>query len=132
MSKPTRILVVDDDMSIVDFVREALADQGYEVLAATDGGEALSVAAEHRPDLILLDMRMPIVDGWEFAEKYERMPGSHGAVIVMTAARDAADIAADIHAAGYLAKPFTLDSLLSVVERYAQPEAAGQPAPVSR
>ena len=110
------VLVVDDDVSIVDFVREALADQGYEVLAATDGGEALGVAAEHRPDLILLDMRMPIVDGWKFAQTYAQTPGVHAPIIVMTAARDAADIAADIHAQGYLAKPFSLDQLLSVVQ----------------
>jgi two-component system chemotaxis response regulator CheY len=115
MSKTARILVVDDDESILDFVRQALEDEGYDVATATDG-EALELAAKQAPDLILLDMRMPIVDGWEFARTYAQTPGPHARVIVMTAARDAATIAADIHAAGYLAKPFTLDQLLSVAE----------------
>ncbi len=118
MTPAGRILVVDDDESILDFVREALEDEGFEVLTATDGAEALNLAQERPPDLILLDMRMPIVDGWEFAESYARQPGPHAPLIVMTAARDAASIATDIHAAGYLAKPFTLDDLLSLAERF--------------
>ena len=117
MSGDARVLVVDDDQSIVDFVCEALADEGYDVQTATDGGEALALARAHAPDVVLLDMRMPIVDGWAFARDYAQTPGRHGAIVVMTAARDAADIAADIHAAGYLAKPFTLDQLLAVVEK---------------
>ncbi len=123
MSEPASVLVVDDDESILDFVREALEDAGYRVETATDGGEALELAARRPPDLILLDMRMPIVDGWEFAERYRQSPGPHAPMIVMTAARDAEAIAADIHADGYLAKPFTLDSLLDLVERYRQPAA---------
>ncbi len=116
-----RVLVVDDDESILDFVREALADEGYEVLTATDGAEALEMAAAHPPDLILLDMRMPVIDGWEFAEAYARTPGPHAPLIVMTAARDAASIADEIHAAGYLAKPFTLDDRLSLAGQYRPP-----------
>ncbi len=123
MTAAGRVLVVDDDESIVDFVREALEDEGYEVLTATEGAEALNLAVARPPDLILLDMRMPIVDGWEFADAYARAPGPHAPVIVMTAARDAASIATEIHAAGYLAKPFTLDDLLSLAEQY-RPQAA--------
>lgn len=126
MAASGRILVVDDDESILDFVREALEDEGFEVVTATDGAEALELAAARPPDLILLDMRMPIVDGWEFAETYARTPGPHAPLIVMTAARDAASIAEDIHAAGYLAKPFTLDDLLSLAEQY-RPQTATSP-----
>ncbi len=115
------ILIVDDDESILEFVREALADAGHEALTATDGGAALEIARERQPDLILLDMRMPIVDGWAFAEAYHAQPGPKAPLIVMTAARDAAGIANDIHAAGYLAKPFALDDLLALVERFRSP-----------
>ncbi|HOG48286.1 MAG TPA: response regulator [Anaerolineae bacterium] len=113
-----RILIVDDDESILDFVCEAVADEGHEALTATDGAIALDLTRTQPPDLILLDMRMPIVDGWAFAEAYQARPGPHAPLVVMTAARDAADIANDIHAAGYLAKPFALDDLLAVVERF--------------
>jgi two-component system chemotaxis response regulator CheY len=123
MSMPARVLVVDDDESILDFVREALEDEGFEAVTATDGAEALDLADRQPPDLILLDMRMPIMDGWEFARIYAERPGPHAPVIVMTAARDAADIATEIHAQGYLAKPFTLDDLLSLVEQYRRPAA---------
>ncbi len=122
-----RVLVVDDDEGILGFIREILTDEGYEVVEAIDGAEALDRARRQRPDLILLDMRMPAMDGWEFAEAYRSAPGPHAPIIVMTAARDAADIAADIHAQGYLAKPFTLDRLLSVVERHVQQATAVSP-----
>lgn len=124
MSAPARVLVVDDDVNILDFVSAALAEEGYEPVTATDGKQALSLAEEQPPDLILLDMRMPIVDGWQFAESYAHSPGPHAPVLVMTAARDPAQIAADIHAQGYLEKPFTLDELLLAVEQHRQRPAA--------
>ena len=123
MTAPARILVVDDDEGILGFVSEALADEGYEVLAAMDGAEALELAARQPPALILLDMRMPVMDGWQFAEAYRTRPGPHAPIIVMTAARDAPGIANEIHAQGYLAKPFTLNDLLTLAERYVRQEA---------
>ncbi|HOG47143.1 MAG TPA: response regulator [Anaerolineae bacterium] len=119
-----RVLVVDDDQGILDFVSDLLTDEGYDVAEAADGAEALTMAREQPPALILLDMRMPVMDGWQFADKYRAEPGPHAPILVMTAARDAADIAADIHAQGYLAKPFNLDDLLSVVERHARQQPA--------
>ena len=118
MSEPLRILIVDDDESILDLLREALSDEGYEVHIATDGALALDLATRLAPDLILLDMRMPIVDGWAFAEAYRQQCGPHARIIVMTAARDARAIAAGIGADGYLAKPFSLDRLFTLVEEY--------------
>ncbi len=118
MSQAAPILVVDDDESILEFVREALTDEGYAVLIATDGAQALELARQQPPALILLDMRMPIVDGWQFADTYAQTPGPHAPIIVMTAARDAARITEEIHADGTLAKPFSLDNLLQVVEQH--------------
>jgi two-component system chemotaxis response regulator CheY len=117
-----RVLVVDDDESIGEFVSMALADEGYDVVTALDGAAALEVVELRRPDVILLDMRMPIMDGWEFARRYRQTAGPHAPIIVVTAARDADDRAAQIEADGVLAKPFDLDDLLDVVDRHARPE----------
>jgi two-component system, chemotaxis family, chemotaxis protein CheY len=116
-----RVLVVDDDESIGEFVSMALADDGYDVVTALDGAAALELIERERPDVILLDMRMPIMDGWEFARRYREMTGPHAPIIVVTAARDADDRAAQIEADGVLAKPFNLDDLLGLVDRYARP-----------
>jgi CheY-like chemotaxis protein len=71
------------------------------------------------PDVILLDMRMPVMDGWQFASAYRELPGPRARVVAMTAARDAARSGAEIGADGNLAKPFELDDLLNLVDRLA-------------
>lgn len=118
MSGP-RVLVVDDDEGIGEFVGMALSDEGYKVETAPHGAVALEIVGRQAPDVILLDMRMPIMDGWEFARRYRERPGPHAPIVVMTAARDAADRAAEITAEGVLAKPFDLDALLGIVARFA-------------
>lgn len=116
-----RVLVVDDDDSIRDFVSVALAYEGYEVVSAENGEAALGAIDRGRGvAVILLDMRMPVMDGWEFARVYRERPGPHAPIIVLTAARDAADYAAQIQADGFLAKPFDLDALLRAVARHAR------------
>ena len=115
MSGSTRVLVVEDDESIRDFVHMALADAGYEVVEASDGVVALALIGTSRPDVILLDMLMPVMDGWNFARLYHERPGPHVPIIVVTAARDAAARAGQINAAGFLAKPFRLDALFACV-----------------
>lgn len=117
------VLIIDDDESIREFVSVALADEGYAVRTATDGAAALEVLRRERPSVILLDMRMPVMDGWQFSREYRRWPGPHVPIVVVTAARDAAVRAADIHADGFLAKPFDLDELLTIVGRFVQPGA---------
>ncbi len=110
------LLVVDDDPAILITVSEILSDEGYQVVTASNGAEALEALGRVMPQLILLDMRMPVMDGWEFArslsEEQQAIP-----LIVMTAAYDARQWALEIGAAGYLAKPFDLTELLAVVER---------------
>ena len=71
------------------------------------------------PDLIVLDMRMPIMDGWEFARRYRELPGPHAPIIVFTAARDAGERASEIAADAYLSKPVSLDDLLDLAARLA-------------
>ncbi len=117
--RPTgRVLVVDDDEGIRDMLAMALADEGYQVDTAAHGAAALAVLDAATPDVILLDMRMPIMDGWEFARRYRERPGEHAPIVVVTAARDAGDRAAQVEANGFLAKPFALDDLIDVVRRF--------------
>jgi DNA-binding response OmpR family regulator len=120
------VLVVDDDDSIRDFIAMALSDNGYEVATAPDGAAALRVLDAFQPELILLDMRMPAMDGWAFSRVHSRSRHSHVPVVVITAARDAGASAAEIQADAFLAKPFELQELLALVGRLLQrPDGPG-------
>jgi two-component system chemotaxis response regulator CheY len=119
-TQPPRILVVDDDAEIRSVVGEILDYAGYLVISAANGRAALDLVRTHRPDLILLDMRMPIMDGWAFASELAQQK-LNVPVVVMTAARDAAASAAQIGASASLAKPFDLDQVLAVVGRFCLP-----------
>ena len=121
MHATQQVLVVDDDEGIRELVAMALSSAGYDVMSAPDGAAALELLATSQPAVILLDMLMPKVDGWEFARLYEQRPGPHAPIIVLTAARDAQARAAEIKAAASLAKPFHLDALFACVEQYAVP-----------
>jgi two-component system chemotaxis response regulator CheY len=121
--RSARVLVVDDDKGIREFVRTVLSDEGYDVAEATDGQQALDRVAQRRPDVILLDMRMPVMDGWEFARTYREQPGPHAPIVIVTAALDVAKDAKEIGADGFLAKPFQLDDLLQLVQQHSAPAA---------
>ena len=108
------ILVVDDEPSIRTLVEDCLMTEGYQVQTATNGAEALRAVERSRPALVLLDMRMPILDGWGFAQAVKER-GLDLPIVVMTAAQDARRWAEEIGANGYLAKPFDLDDLLGAV-----------------
>jgi DNA-binding response OmpR family regulator len=109
-----RVLVADDDRQIREFVRVALEDEGYEVLTAADGASALALALAAPPDVILLDLNMPVMDGWRFAAAYRGAAG-RAPIVVLTAAADAARRRHEIGAVAWLGKPFDLDELLRVV-----------------
>jgi CheY-like chemotaxis protein len=121
VTQAARVLVVEDDESIRDLVDLVLTSAGFEVLTASDGAAALRVVGTVRPDLVLLDMRMPVMDGWEFARRYRAGPEPHAPIVVVTAARDAAQRAAEIDANGYLGKPFDTSELVALVTHLARP-----------
>lgn len=110
-----RVLIVDDEPDIRATVSAMLEIEGYAVAEAANGADALHRVEEQAPDVILLDMRMPVLDGWGFAAELRRR-GHRIPIVVMTAARDAAHWAAEIAASAYVAKPFGFDDLISAVE----------------
>jgi CheY-like chemotaxis protein len=113
-----RILVVEDDPGVRDVLTETLEEEGYEVYPATNGAEGLMKLSEHPVDLVLLDMRTPVLDGWGFARAFRAGPGPHPPVVVISAATDAAQHAKEIDAAAFLAKPFSLEEAVALVRRY--------------
>jgi DNA-binding response OmpR family regulator len=111
------ILVVDDDAAIVDFLQMALEDEEYDVLTAPNGAVALEIVRRHTPRLILLDARMPVMSGKDFARAYRASPGQHAPIVVLTAVGNASREAIEIGADAYLGKPFELADIRDVVAR---------------
>ena len=109
------ILIVDDDPAIVGFLELALADEGYEVRSAGNGRDALDKVGEHSPDLILLDMNMPIMNGWEFCEQLPQHASKAIPIVVMTAARDASARSREVGAQAFLGKPFNLEHMFRTI-----------------
>jgi DNA-binding response OmpR family regulator len=113
---PVTVLVVDDDPGVLEVLQLALDAEGYNVVVAHNGREAIEQAARSRPRLILVDLMMPIMDGWEFVREYrknkrhERTP-----VIILSALRHVEEATRDLDVQAVLAKPFDLDELLDVV-----------------
>ncbi len=118
------VLVVDDDADMLAMVEMVLGAEGYRVVTAANGEEALARIAVEMPALILLDMRMPVMDGWRFADIFRTRYGNKTPIIVMTAAENARARAAEIKADGPLPKPFDLEDLFSCVRRAVGPVAA--------
>ena len=121
-----RILLVDDEVDILEFVRYNLVREGYEVFTAENGAEALKVAAECRPHLILLDMMMPVMDGVEAARAIrDRLPGRTLPIIALTANAQTGNrdqcLAAGMD--GFLTTPVRADALAEVLARWLPREA---------
>ncbi len=112
------VLVVDDDEGIREVVQSLLEDEGCAVRTATDGRAALAALEEFLPDVILLDMRMPVMDGWQFAAAYRERPEPKAPVVVMTAAQNASAWAKEIQADAFVPKPFEVDALFRILRRF--------------
>ena len=122
------ILVVEDDPDLLFLVEMILAESGRRVRTAPEGRAALARVAEEMPGLILLDMRMPGMNGWDFAREFRARHGAGCPIVVVTAAENARRRAEEIGADAWIAKPFELDEVLSLVERFLGPperEGAG-------
>ena len=117
MTAGAHVLVIDDDEGTRQFIRIVLSQEGHQVATAPDGAAALEWIGQNQPDVILLDLHTPVMDGWEFARLYRQTVGPHAPIIVLTAANDPRRAAVQIGAAGFLAKPFDLDALVTIVAR---------------
>jgi CheY-like chemotaxis protein len=114
-----RVLLIDDDPDILHVAGDILEEEGYEVLRAHNGAEALRHVEASAPDLILLDLMMPVTDGWDVlgqlrnGERWCQAP-----IIVLSAHNELASQATALHADAYLGKPFEVDALVRKVGEF--------------
>ena len=116
---PEKILIVDDDLETLRLVGLMLQRQGYQVASAHNGAEALSMARNEQPDLIVLDIMMPDMDGYEAIPKIRQIPGREQIPIIAVTAQAMQGDKEKCLAAGadeYISKPIDVDRLLSVLK----------------
>jgi adenylate cyclase len=119
MHEPPRILIVDDNDANRDILQTRLSEHGYELLQAADGEEALAIAKECQPDLILLDIMMPNMDGVEVSRRLRADPATASIPIVVMSAHSRMRAIGDTMAADdRLPKPFELGDLYATVARW--------------
>ena len=115
---PPSVLVVDDEPQVVWVLQFSLEAEGYTTYAANNGVEALAEITEHRPNLMVLDIMMPTMDGWSVLEEMLKLPREERPRVVIVSAlssvRDRAK-AAELGADAYVPKPFNVDELLAVL-----------------
>lgn len=116
----TRILLVEDDEMNRDIISRQLRWDGFQIIIATDGRQALEIAQAERPDLILMDMGLPIMTGWEATALIKADPGlRHIPVIALTAFAMAEDRARSLESGcdAYETKPINFTRLLAIIRR---------------
>ena len=116
-----RILIVEDTEDNRRIMRDLLTNAGFELLEALDGGQGVAMAAEHCPDLILMDMQLPVLDGYEATRRIKSDPQlRHIPVIAVTSYALSGDEAKTRTAGcdGYIAKPFSPRQLLATVRKF--------------
>jgi len=111
------ILIVDDDPDILQTLGLCLSTEGYRVLMASNGKEALEVLSNERPNAILLDLMMPVMDGWQFVAELEKRGWRRAPLLILSADRAVQGHAVKLRAEAHLAKPFDLDELLGKVQQ---------------
>ena len=130
MEEKKRVLIVEDEKSIVDIVRFNLEKEGYAVLTAYDGDAGLSAAREERPDLILLDVMLPKRNGFDVC-RILREEGDNVPVIILTAREGESDkvLGLEIGADDYITKPFSMRELMARVKANIRRTAMQQAGP---
>jgi DNA-binding response OmpR family regulator len=116
MSSTVRILVIEDDDSYQRLVSLVLGGQGYEVRAASDGRAGIELVDSFKPNLIFLDVQMPVMSGEAFLEVYLRRPEPRAPVIAMTASSHL-DNVIEMGADDFITKPFDIGTLLAYAKR---------------
>ena len=117
-TRQRRVLVADDDLTIRNLLGEALADEGHVVRTAANGQEALAILRAWQPDLIVLDLMMPVMDGWAFRAAQQAQPDSRDIpVLLLSATRDLVRQREVLRPAAMVPKPFDLDAVLALIDR---------------
>ena len=117
------VLVVDDDPDMVEAIMMVLEQGNYQARSAENGRQALAEVEKRMPGLILLDMLMPVMDGWQFAKEMYARYDHTVPIVVVTAAEHVKTRGDEVGADDVLSKPFNISSLLGVVGRYVPPAA---------
>ena len=113
---PGRVLIVEDDDGLRETLAEILVDDGHEVRVASDGEAALETMAEWSPEIVVLDLMMPRMDGFAFRQRQRRATTAPPAkLLLVSAARDVESAAVELDADAWLFKPFGLQDVISSV-----------------
>jgi CheY-like chemotaxis protein len=115
------VLVVDDDADMVEVIELVLRDAGYKTRSAQNGKLALAAVAADMPALIVLDMLMPVMNGWQFALKFRARYGRDVPIVVATAAEHVRSRTDTLDVSEVLPKPFEVSDLLRLVARHIRP-----------
>ena len=121
MDRRKKILIVDDEEGVRELLSSSLEPRGYEVSTAVDGKDALKQVARSKPDLILLDVMMPNMDGWETLDWLRRHEKTHRIPVIMLTAKSDTEAlfkSEERKVVDYFIKPINLQELLTFVRRY--------------
>ncbi len=115
------ILVVDDDLAIRIMLETILEEEGYSVVLAPNGQEGLEIARKQPLSIILLDLMMPVLNGWQFLEVVKQSPDLQTLpILVLSASREVAKVSKEGAVKAFIPKPFEVDKLLNYIERFAR------------
>ena len=116
------MLVVEDEEPIREVIRDVLEDNGYRVLSAANGVEALATLERHKPDAVVLDLLMPVMHGWEFMETYFEKTGGESIPIVVVSVNPALPRSFNrFGVSRVIAKPFDVNELADAIDEVARP-----------
>jgi two-component system alkaline phosphatase synthesis response regulator PhoP len=127
-AKRAKILVVDDEPNIIQTLQDRLEMNDYNVISACNGKEGLDKAINEKPDIILLDVIMPIMDGHEMLERLRKTEAGKNIAVIMLSARSQTDDIARASSCGiedYIIKPFDLSELLAKIEAILEHKKVG-------
>ncbi len=120
-TKLKRILIVDDDPTIIKMLDVRLTENGYSVITAIEAAEGLQTAIDVHPDLIILDVMMPIINGYNFCKLLKSEEGKKHIPVIFLTARDTEEdikIGQEMGAEAYLTKPVNIKELLDTIEKF--------------
>jgi CheY-like chemotaxis protein len=126
MKRKKQILIIEDDMRIATALAVRLNGAGYEVLTAPDGVQGLQLALDHQPDLIVMDIWMPVGLGFSVAQRLQSLGLGNIPIIVMTASKleGLQQAAEEVGAVAFFEKPYNADELLKTIARILKPDRA--------